>query len=256
MFWERIIYNRLVDGLQPYLDDPRKFKKFLTDNGLLEAEAEEARRYFAGDAVSDPVLEARPPHPIMGYARPGGPFPTWAVTLGNESTDQDYLGEDGSGRDDDGEIYIDPETGVPIDWKIRRWGHRYDVLTYVDHPDVCRYYYELCKHILVSGRSLFQSEDLDEITYQGAEMAPDPRYLPPNIFVRRFSISLRADQTYKDEVPEGSTATLGVGLGRQIEAFIDDSGEPLSAELTDAQLQAIAKIISGVTTYFEGETDG
>lgn len=260
MFIERIIYNRLVNGLQPYLDNPKLFRKFLVDGGISAEEAEEGRRYFAGDQTSDPVLDARPPHPIMGFAQPGGPFPAWAVTLGNENTAQDYLGEDGSGRDEYGEIYEDPETGELIDAKVRRWDHRYDVFTYVDHPDAALYYYELCKKILVSGRSVFQQADLDEITYQGAELAPDQKYLPPGIFVRRFSVQLKSDFEYSDELPaqvgdEEVTATLGVGLGSTVSVAIDD-GEQLSEQLTPEQVAAIESIRAGVTTYFVGEDDG
>ena len=263
MFIERLIFNRLTDGLQKYIDDPRLYKAFLIDGGLLEEEAEEARRYFAGDATVDPPIEAKPPHPIMGYARPGGPFPAWAVTLGNESTVQDYLGEDGSGRGLDGEVLIDFETGEPIDAKVRRWEHRYGIITYTDHPDVALYYYELCKYIMVSGRSVFQLADLDEITYQGAEIAPDARYLPPDVFARQFSVQLRSDFEYQDELPEvseereeelGGTPTLGADVGRRVDIAVDYDDKP-SDNLTAEQVAAIEAIRAGVTTYFVGDDD-
>ena len=207
-FVDRIVYQRMVDGLQPFLDDSRLFERFLILGGLSAEEAAKGKEY----------IETKPPHPIYGYARQGSEFPALAMTLGTEGVEQDYLNEDAAMLDEDGDPYFDDD-GNPIDYKIRRWSHRFDIFVYADHPDVTLYYYQLLKHILVSSKSYFQEQDLDEITYNGAEMAPDPRYVPSDMYVRRFSINLRADQSYIEEL------LPGVGPGKNIDVFIDD-GEP------------------------------
>jgi len=244
-FVERIIFDRLTDGLQPFLDDPKLFERFLINGGLTAVEAANARTYFEGDALADPVIEPRPPHPIMGYARPGGPFPAWAITLGTEDTGDPYLGDEASSLDDEGNMFVDEE-GNLVDCKIRRWNHRYDVFTYTDHGDVCLYYYQLAKHILVSGLTIFQAADLDNFGFSGAELAPDPRYLPPNIYVRRFSITLQADQDYSLSAADAT--------GRRVSAVVSDD-EALSGALTPVQVEAIEAIRAGITTYFEGDED-
>jgi len=117
---------------------------------------------------------------IAGYV-----VPVIAVVLGSESTVLDYLGEDGSALDEEGEEYFDDE-GNLVDAHVRRWEQRYDLYVYAEHPDEALYLYQLAKQIMVSGRGEFQAAGLDEITYSGAELAPDPRYMPSEMFTRRF----------------------------------------------------------------------
>jgi hypothetical protein len=63
-----------------------------------------------------------------------------------------------------------------------------------------------------------QAKDIEEITYTGAELAPDTRYMPDNIFVRRFSIDCKSDQNYQDRGD-------GVGVGDRVSAMQDDGGQ-------------------------------
>jgi hypothetical protein len=227
-FVERILFDRMTNGLAVFTTDSSLFEQFLIDGGLTSDEASRAREAF----------EEKPPHAIHGYARDGGPFPAWALTLGTEGTEVDYLGEDASGRDELGELYLDDD-GNPVDCHIRRWAKRYDIFVYADHPDQCLYYYQLLKHIMVSGRSELQQQDLDQITYAGAELAPDPRYLPSNMFVRRFSINLQSDESYNEKL------LPGVGPAKQVEAFA--VVEP------ETDIDANSAIFRGVTVSTEGD---
>lgn len=202
IFIERILFSALSDGLDVLKAKPKLFEAFLVAGGLSAAEALEQRAYFV----------EKPPTVLHGYARAGGVFPCWAITLGAESTDQDYLGEDASLLDSDGEMSFD-EDGNPEDHHIRRWSHSYEIWTYADHPDACLYYYYLSKQLLQEARSSLQSSDLDEITFLGNELAPDPKYLPSDLFVRRLMISLKSEDCYVERLRPGT------GLGTQVDGI-------------------------------------
>jgi len=209
MFVERLIYKHVKERLDWYLSRPKRFEDFLIDiGGIDEAEALEARA----------ALEESPPTAVHGYARQGGPFPCFALVLGNENIASDYIGEDGFPFDEDGDAYMD-SAGDLVDMHVRRWEHRLDWYVYVAHPDLCLYYYNLLRHIMVGLRTRLQAEDLDEITYSGAELAPDPRYMPSDMFTRRFSITCRADEPYVEDYKPG------MGPGVEITGLtVEDDG--------------------------------
>ena len=238
MFIERIIFQLVEEGIAWYAANPARYERFLIAGGLTETEAVAARQAFVD----------QPPTAIHGYARQGGPFPCLALVLGGENTAQDWVGEDVSPLGSDGEPCLDPETNEVGDYKGRRWEHRFDWFVYADHPDLTLYYYYLLRRIMVGLRSQLQAEGLDEITYQGAELAPDPRYMPSDMFTRRFSITLRADELYIERHQPG------VGLGRSIRGLrTEDEGSPLSDALTAEQQAELAGVTYGVTTYTEDE---
>lgn len=234
MFVERILFNVVEERLQWYINDPKRYKQFLLDGGLTETEAENAREAF----------ESRPPTTIHGYARQGGYFPCFALVLGNESTAQDYLGETVMGFDEDGEYYVDVNTGDRVDIHSRRWENRYDWYVYADHPDSCLYYYYLLRHIMLSSLTRLQDSDLDEITYSGAELAPDPRYLPSDMFTRRFTVTLRSDEPYVEDFKPS------IGQGASIEGIAIDT-DGTSDELTDEQQAELSAAKFNVSTYTE-----
>lgn len=210
IFIERIIYRELKTGLDRMIANPDLYEQFilegLTTDDLTPAELAQV----AAEATrARQAFEDNPPTIVHGYARIDGVFPCWAIVLGTESTDADYLGEDGMDSylddpmdDDSRQLYLDSD-GNRVDPHVRRWGHNYEIYTYVDHPDLCLYYYYLAKQLLAEARSSFQVADLDEITYTGADLAPDTRYLPSGMFVRRFGIKMASDQVYNERVRQG-----------------------------------------------------
>lgn len=217
IFIERIIYRELRAGLDRLIAKPDIYEGFLLDGldaeDLSGAEAEDARDEAAR---ARQVFEANPPEVIHGYARVDGVFPCYAIVLGSESTDADFLGEEAMDSyladyedDDSRRVYLDGD-GDRVDYHVRRWGHNFDVYTYADHPDLCLYYYYLCKQILAEARSDFLTADLDEIVYTGAELAPDTRYLPSGMFVRRLGVKLASDQVYRELVRPGIGAAARV----------------------------------------------
>jgi len=234
-FVERIIFTRLETQIDAMIAEPRLYERFLVDCGLEEAEAKIARERWV----------ERPVSVVHGYARGGTAFPVIAVVLGSESTVLDYLGEDGSALDEEGEEYFDDE-GNLVDAHVRRWEQRYDLYVYAEHPDEALYLYQLAKQIMVSGRGEFQAAGLDEITYSGAELAPDPRYMPSEMFTRRFSVTLRADEQYL-EPASGAKIKAIQGV-----AVLDD--EPLTApSLPSEQQEALAAVVQKVVPYVHTE---
>lgn len=211
MFVERKIFTVLEDGLQPYLNDPKKLETWLIENEFSQDEAHRAREVF----------EAHPPTVAMGYARPGKEFPQWCIVLGTEQTASDYIGEGGADNepfdmedDEEGERYLD-EDGNPEEIHVRRWADRFDIYVYADHPDTTLVNYYLMREIMVRARDLWIEIGLEDLRYSGAELAPDPRYLPSNLFVRRFSI----DCNLHLEDPKT------VQRGTQVSAMQDDQNQ-------------------------------
>jgi|WetSurMetagenome_2_1015567.scaffolds.fasta_scaffold32790_3 hypothetical protein len=236
-FIERLIFTRLEKQFEALKADPRIYERFLLDCGL---DAEEA-------LIGRQRWEERPASVVHGYSRGGAPFPVVALVLGQESTVQDYLGEDGEPLGEDGEEYLDDE-GNRVDAHVRRWEHRYDLYVYAEHPDEALYLYQLVKQIMVSGRKEFLDADLDEITYSGAELAPDPRYMPSEMFTRRFSITLRADVQYNDSLEAPPFATM-----RGIAVADDEPTE--AAGLTPTQQEELSAAVSKVVPYITTEEE-
>jgi hypothetical protein len=202
---ERIIFKVVKDGLQRFIDKPIRFERFLRQEIELEPEeAAKGRLYFAGgvDAAGNTV-EARPPTPIHGYARQGGPFPCWALTLAAERRSQDYLDQDGAALDEDGEPFFDEETGKVVDAKYRRVEYTYNFLVITDNADVTLWYYHLLKFIVLSAYDVLKEHHLDDPDLSGADLAPDPRYLPSDVFARSLTLSIQTDETWTTEIAGG-----------------------------------------------------
>ena len=232
---ERILYEIINDGLAWYKARPERFERFLVEqHGLAAAEAKKARLYFEGGTADDGTeIDAQPPTLIHGYARTGGPFPCWAMTLGSERVATDYLGKDGAFLDSDGENYFDPETGAVVDPKVRRMEYRFDILCLTDHPDVTVWYYHLLKQIVMSQQDVLESQDVEDLIFTGMDMAPDPRYLPDNMYGRIFQVTVQGDECWVQEIDRG-TSVGGIAV---------DSGDETSG--------GEGAVPAGVTTYTE-----
>lgn len=203
---ERTLFTVINDQLDWYKAKPERFERFLMDRqGLSLAEATKARLYFEGGTTDDgEEVEARPPTLIHGYARPGGPFPCWAMTLGSERVATDYLGKDASFLDSDGEHYFDPETGAVVDPKVRRMEYRFDILVITDHPDVTVWYYHLLKNIVMSQQDVLEGLDVEDLVFTGADMAPDPRFLPDTMYGRVFQVTVQGDESWEQAMARGT----------------------------------------------------
>ena len=153
---------------------------------------------------------------------------------------QAYIGDDAVPLDEDGERFIDPDTGVVVDPKIRRVEYTHNVLCIADHPDVTLYYYSLLKRIVMSQRAVFIGADLDVPTLSGADLAPDPRYLPNDVFARSLSITVQGDECWTEAIEGGFAATTVQGIA------VDDTGDQKTSGAAADSARA------RITTYAPG----
>lgn len=203
---ERLIFRIVRDGLEHYTADTgQRFERFcLTELELEPTEVAKARVYFAGGTDPDGnAVEARPPTWQHGYPRQGGPFPLWALTLGGERDATTYLGDDAFPLDEDGNRYVNRETGEIVDPKILRVEYSYVIMCMADHPDINVIYYHLLKHIIRRERGAFIDAGMEPPTLNGADLAPDPRYLPSDIFVRQLTVQVEADECWTETDTDG-----------------------------------------------------
>ncbi len=233
---ERTIFKTIKDGLQVFIDDPRRFERFLIDNlELSEKEAANARVLFAGGTNErGETVDAKPPNLVHGYARTGGPFPCWALTLSNESTVQDYLDQDALVGTEDGRL-VDPETGRIVDPKQRRVRYTHNLMVIGDNPDVVLYYYHLAKFILLREQDALEAKDLDDLSISGADLAPDSRYLPANMFARVLTITVDTDECWTEDSGDRGDKVGGIHV---------DSGDGTSGN--------VGTVNAGVTTAQTG----
>lgn len=234
---ERVLYEVIKEGLDWYkADTGKRFERFLTEYMRLGAEeVAKARIYFAGGLADGETVEAQPPNLIHGYARTSGPFPCWALVLGAEREVLNYLGDDAAFIDADGEHYLDPETGQIIDPKIKRVEYTFNILVITRHPDVTVWYYQLLKHIIMQQHHILIERDLSDPSLSGADLAPDPRYLPSDVFVRQLTVQLQSDEPWTEILDGFGSSISGIHL--------DDT----EAEKTRGD--ADSSVDAGITTY-------
>ena len=232
---ERRIFEVVNDGLQFFKDNPDALEQFALEAlELSAAEAAKLRLYFAGGVNADgDTIEAQPPVLVHGYPRVDGPFPCWALTLGGESIEQDYLGKDAPFLDSEGDRFFDARTGEIVDPRARRLQYRYNFLVIVDHPDITVYYYHLLKQILMSNQTKLEAADVEDMSFTGADMVPDPRYLPHDVFARVLTVTVSGDETWCEDLP----ATYA----RSVQGIaVDDTGEGVT--VGDSTQSVVARV--------------
>jgi hypothetical protein len=127
---------------------------------------------------------------LSGFARSEGPFPLCAVTLAVESIVEDYVGI--------GEHhYLDGEARSGNEFK-RRVSGTYSLHIYAEHPDVTQWYYRIVRRILNVAIPRFIKKGLMDPTLQGAELQPDSRYAPDQVFTRRLNLTLEYEEVWTD----------------------------------------------------------
>lgn len=165
---ERLIYIALKAGVAEVQADLSILERYFLEEKLLEPDEVVAIRT---------LFEAEPPQVQHGYARADTEVPLYAIVLANEDESEEYLGDEGG---------IDEETGT--DNQPYLWSHQYNTLVYTDHPDASLYFYHLAKLFLLRARAFFLENNVHSIRYSGADLAPDPRYIPEHLFARRLTM--------------------------------------------------------------------
>ena len=188
---ERLIYQVVEDGVTFLAANPQVIEEFLsTEAGLSEDEAADVARIYAATKGKNGARVERPgPSVVHGYARQDSAFPLYAITLGGENETQAFIGNEGGHIDDD----EDPDHGA--DQFAAIFASTLNILVYAQHPDVVLYLYQLAKETLVAAIPLLTQEDLFDVRIAGADMAPDPAWVPAGLFLRRLTLSFNRQYT-------------------------------------------------------------
>lgn len=152
------------------------------------------------------------PSVLSGYARSEGPFPCIAVTLVSEDIAQDYVGIGQEAR-----FLGTPPAKDGTKYKRRITG-TFGVMIYAEHPDIVACYYRVARRILNVGVWRMLEGGLNEPVISGADLMPDPRYAPDNLFVRRLNVTVEYEETWTD------TDALALALQTTIEDYLTTDG--------------------------------
>tara|TARA_Y100000034_G_scaffold124562_1_gene172902 strand:- start:581 stop:1273 length:693 start_codon:yes stop_codon:yes gene_type:complete len=150
-----------------------------------------------GDLTTAELAKAKtywgtnPPTMVHGYARFNQPFPILALALTGDSNQQDYIGV---GE----EALLDGSDDLEGFLFKRRMRATYTLFVYADHPDVCFWYYRIVRRILNVGVRYLIDKGFDDPAFDGADLAPDTRYMPDNVFVRKLTIVGEYEEEWDD----------------------------------------------------------
>lgn len=193
---QRYLHTVLKQGMEKLRDNPELVEAIFAQYELSTTEV---------DAIKTAMTSLHPKIKHQ-YARIDDTFPVISIVLAGEDETDEVLG-DYAQQEDDGS-----ETLTSF------WTHRYDLLIYTENPDHTQYLYEMVKAIIIA-------QDLTEFGlyqthYSGGDVAPDPRYAPEHLFLRRFSI--KGDREFYSNDPDSA---LGKAF-RVAGIHIDKSGSP------------------------------
>lgn len=171
---ERLIYIALQQGVAEVSTDPHLLERYFEEQHGLDATE------IAGIRT---LLENDPPNIIHQYPRVESTFPLYAIVLSGERETTPFL------SDDAGDIFDDDDPDVGSTQRAQIWDHDHTVLCVSHHPDVTRYYYELAKFFLIRAADFFIENGLLDTKLSGADLVPDPRYIPAHLFVRQLTMT-------------------------------------------------------------------
>jgi hypothetical protein len=109
----------------------------------------------------------------------------------------------------------------------RRVSGLYGVHVYAEHPDICACYYRVARRIMNVGMWRLLEGGLNEPQLAGEDLAPDPRYHPDNLFVRRLSLTVEYEETWNDNDALAAAlmeAEAYLPAGGSVDLFHIDSG--------------------------------
>lgn len=176
---ERLVWEALREGLD-LMKEPGVITQYMQETALLDlAEAQKVEEAF----------QHKPAHLAMGYARKDNDFPLLCVTTAADDWDMKVIGDDG-GMVSDPE---DPDYGADI--VAASFSMTINVMVYAQHPDVCLYLYHLAKMSLFAAKPYLEAQGLYDLMMSGADLLPDPAWVPAGLFVRRLSVSCKRQYT-------------------------------------------------------------
>lgn len=196
---ERTIRGVLEDGFAAITADTSLLDGIL--NTLDAEELAQAKAYWS----------SHPPTVVQGYPRTDVPLPVVALVLLNEQIQTAFVGI--------GSAYLFSEEGDAITGRElkERVSASFGVYIYADHPDVCAWYYRVARRILLMGRPRLIEHGLDNPEITGTELAPDPRFEPAFIWVRRVMVKVE----FMDEAQStGDADSLWLALNGEPEPVV------------------------------------
>ena len=155
---------------------------------------------------------SHPPTVVQSFARFGDtPFPIIALTLSGDDTSQDFLGQ--------GDMALLDVDDFTIGSQFRSLDTAtFTIFIYAEHPDVVVWYYKIVKRILKMGFLRMVTNGLHDPMLDGADVQPDPRYIPENVFIRRITLKVE----YEDQWD--NTDSLWIALNGDPEDFLSGTG--------------------------------
>jgi hypothetical protein len=179
---QRFLFDILKAGVADVHADPALLDTMLQDWKLPDAEMASYRDLWA----------SRLPGVKHAYARVDDTFPLYSIVLSSEGESDLFLGNDaGTVLDEDDENYeCDVQGSV--------WDHTYQVLCYTEHPEVTLIAYEVAKAILIPAMNTLAEDGVFRVRMSGADLMPDPRYLPSHLFARQLTFQCSRPFTVTD----------------------------------------------------------
>jgi hypothetical protein len=100
--------------------------------------------------------------------------------------------------------------------------YNYEIITYAKLPDVALYYYYLAKYFMIRERDYFIKNDLFDLNLGGADLAPDPRYMPAFLFGRTLRFSCQREMGVIGESRPRGNKVVGVSIRGGAEDSLGD----------------------------------
>lgn len=216
---QRLLYQMISTGIDTITADPTLLNTILRGYDLSAAELEQVRD----------VWIAKPPHVKHHYARKDDDFPLYAIVLGNEAESELYLGDE-AGIIDDEDDELD---GADVEGAI--WEHTYQILCYTEHPEHTIYNYEALK-TMISAAPLVEA-GLHGYRLSGADLTPDPRYIPAHLFARVLTFTTRSEFEQVDADSRFRKAFLVAGI------HVDKTGS--NSDVGDVKTQVTPYVEDG-----------
>ncbi|MFA4944444.1 MAG: hypothetical protein WC789_07060 [Lentisphaeria bacterium] len=202
----RLVHQVVKTGMNAFLADARMVDDLFTELFALPVEEVESIRTY---------LQSHTLRVVNGYPRVDVNPPLVAIILSQEGEDEHFLGYLAGMVDEDGDPAM---RGAEVQGSS--WKHTFQLPVVTEHPDVTAAYYEALKTVLIAGIPTLVEGGCWGFQLSGAELAPDPRYIPEGLFVRQLTLSLNAPFLYFNRASALGKAFQVSGL------HVDRSGSP------------------------------
>lgn len=174
----RYLHTILTEGIAALKDTPKVIDELFQDNyELVSDEASTIKEYFIANGCNV----------SNGYPRRNTEYPTVNIILGDEAEVEHVIGDTG------GDITDEDDPNYLAEILTAIWEHTYRLIVITEHPDVTAYYYEMIKFIMLEGFGELVDDGCSEFQLSGAELAPDPRYIPEHLFARQLVFSCQRE---------------------------------------------------------------